>query len=558
MIKSIGAKVVAMMAVLGIVFLVVIVTNITAFSSIKENNDMVNLYFALDEAENETVVAFQQAQLYSNLSYFKKDTDEIELMRTKLDTAIAGMRTGLEELNAICVSIGDEELLAQYQDVYSTMTSFAEFCEEVWTASTAEDYDTTKELVDNQKAQKDPVQDAIDAYDELVSAKQTAIQDMSADKISLSSRISVIFLIFSIVLVVAITLMTAKTVRPITLVTARMRKMAEGDLHTPIKKVKSRDEAGVMMQAVSDMMEQLNAMLHETSKVLGEMADGDFSQEVTGSFAGDLLPFKETLNHILHKMRGMLRQVYNATSQVESGSGQMAQLSESLASTVSEQASIMDNMNANISGLLESAEENATSATDAAKMAELAIESVTVSEQHMNDLFLAMEKIEQFSQEIEKINKTVSDIAFQTNILSLNAAVEAARAGEAGKGFAVVAGEVKALAEKSSAASHDVSELIENTVGAIRGGLDIAKETSGFMKDTVTHTQTVNERIESISQMSGQQLEKLEYIRQSMSEFSDSLTITAGASQESSATAQKLKLQSDQLADLMDHFRISA
>lgn len=558
MIKSIGAKVVAMMAVLGIVFWVVIVTNITALSSIRGNNDMVNVYFELNEAENETVVAFQQAQLYSNLSYFKKDTDEIDLMRTKLDTAITGMRTGLENLNTICSDIGDEEVLALYQDVYTTMTSFADFCGEVWAASTAEDFETAKALVDNQKAQKDPVQDAIDAYDELVAAKQASIQDMSADKISMSSRVSVIFLIFSVVLVAAVTLMTAKIVRPIKLVTERMRKMAEGDLHTPIGKVRSKDEIGIMMRAVSDMMEQLNGMLSETSEVLGEMAEGDFSRKVTGSFAGDLLPFKETLNNILHKMRGMLQQVHIATMQVETGSGQMAQLSESLASTVTEQTSIMENLNDNIRGLLEGAQENASSADAAAEMAGLAINSVSVSEQNMNDLYLAMEKIEKFSQKIEKINKTVSDIAFQTNILSLNASVEAARAGEAGKGFAVVAGEVKELAEKSSEASQDVSELIGNTVGAIRDGLAIAEKTSGYMKDTVRQTQTVNERIESISQMSGQQLEKLEYIRRSMAEFSDSLTVTAAASEESSATAKELKRQSDRLADLIDRFKVSA
>ena len=124
-------------------------------------------------------------------------------------------------------------------------------------------------------------------------------------------------------------------------------------------------------------------------------------------------------------------------------------------------------------------------AEEAKGLSEQTGSAVTLSNQKMEEMSKAMEEITEKSSEIGKIIKTIDDIAFQTNILSLNAAIEAARAGEAGKGFAVVADEVGNLAQKSAKAAQNTGVLIEETKEAVERGARITRETGESLSDVV-------------------------------------------------------------------------
>ena len=141
------------------------------------------------------------------------------------------------------------------------------------------------------------------------------------------------------------------------------------------------------------------------------------------------------------------------------------------ASSVSDLSGTMDNISKQIHHTAKQAEK-------AQELGVLSGSHVETSNQKMTDMQGAMEEITEKSKEISKIIKTIDDIAFQTNILSLNAAIEAARAGEAGKGFAVVADEVGNLAKKSQEAAQNTSLLIEETIGAVQKGAKFTEETA--------------------------------------------------------------------------------
>ena len=133
--KSIGGKVISLIAILGGVFLVAIVANILALTSIKENNNKMNIYLEMSKEKNTVSVAFQQMQLYSNLSYFKEGTDELGTVQEKLRTGISDVSTGMANLSNLCQYTDDAEVVAAYEEWKANLNNFSDYAADILAGS---------------------------------------------------------------------------------------------------------------------------------------------------------------------------------------------------------------------------------------------------------------------------------------------------------------------------------------------------------------------------------------------------------------------------------------
>ena len=196
----------------------------------------------------------------------------------------------------------------------------------------------------------------------------------------------------------------------------------------------------------------------------------DLTAEPAADYIGDYAPIKSALYGIINSTSDVIRQIGASSKLVSDGSSKMSDNSTTLSQAATEQAATVEELNASIVEISSNISANADSAGKAKVLADDCMKIVNEGNVKMTDMLHAMEEINETSSQIANIIKTIEDISFQTNILSLNASIEAARAGEAGKGFAVVAGEVGQLAGKTAEAAKNTTALIKTSLTAVENG----------------------------------------------------------------------------------------
>lgn len=346
-----------------------------------------------------------------------------------------------------------------------------------------------------------------------------------------------------------------KPIRQLNQVTNRL---AEGELDLEID-VHSNDEMGQLAISLDKLIQRLKeyiAYINEITEALLRFANGDLKIELQNAYDGDFNRIKTALLQVSKNFNHTIGQISAVSGEVDRHAQQVSNASQSLAENVSEQASFLEELSANITDISNQVEETASSAQTATTATMEAGGQLERCNEEMQQLIIAMHQINSSSTEIEKIIRTIEDIAFQTNILALNAAVEAARAGTAGKGFAVVADEVRNLAAKSAEAAKNTTSLIERSLRTVEGGTALADKTAASLQDTVASAKTVVELVTRISKASAQQAGSIREIMVGSEQISGIVQENAASVEESASISQRLSQQATVLKRQVDNFRV--
>ena len=302
------------------------------------------------------------------------------------------------------------------------------------------------------------------------------------------------------------------------------------------------------------ILRPLNATVHILQGVAG--GHGDLTQRLSVHGRDEMADlgthfnqFMDTLHALIGRVRATTQTVASAAQQLAGGSGQLSSGAQEQASSLEETAASLEQMTATI-------KQNADNARQANQMASAAREAAEQGGVVVQDAVAAMGGITEASRKIQEIITTIDEIAFQTNLLALNAAVEAARAGEQGRGFAVVASEVRALAQRSAAASKEIKTLITETGQKVESGSELVIQTGDGLTAIVNQVKKVADLIAEITAASQEQSQGIEQVNKAVTAMDTVTQQNASQTEELSSTAQALAAQAAELSAQVAQFRL--
>lgn len=339
--------------------------------------------------------------------------------------------------------------------------------------------------------------------------------------------------------------------RPVQVLQAATQRLTEGDIEVELTKY-GNNELGEL----TDDIEKLTINTKYQASVAERIASGDLDFQVDVKSSKDVLG--NAFAQIVREQNTMLLNIRESAEQVALGADQVSGASQSLAQGATDQASAIQQVTASIDEIAESTRGNAEKAKAANDMVNDVKQQAETGNQQMKDMIIAMQQINEASEGISRIIKVIDDIAFQTNILALNASVEAARAGVHGKGFAVVADEVRNLAGKSAQAASETAEMIEDSVRKVEQGVKLAEETAVALDEIMANIDESVSVMNSIAEVAADQATAVTQIDQAIGQVSQVVQTNSATSQECAAASEQLLNQATMLKEIMNRFRLSS
>ena len=354
-------------------------------------------------------------------------------------------------------------------------------------------------------------------------------------------------------------IITNSITEPVKQIDAAVASLRKGELsNVEMLTYESEDEFGDTIRNLKEAMGILADYVREISVEVKAIAQGDLTRngdDIT-DFLGDFSELKVSLLYILKRFNSTLTEISNLAEQVSSNSSEVENASKSLADGATEQAGVIEELNATIDTVVDMAEDTAKETQNASARVKASANKANEEKEKMNELLTEMEHITEISKEIGNIITDIEDIASQTNLLSLNASIEAARAGEAGKGFAVVADQIGKLAADSAKSAVNTRDLIDKTLVEIEKGNTITRTTAESFNQIITDMESFAELAENTMEKANSQAESLEQIGQGIEQLSGVVQGNAASSEENTAISINLAEGAAKMHDRVNIFKL--
>ena len=354
-------------------------------------------------------------------------------------------------------------------------------------------------------------------------------------------------------------IITNSITKPVKQIEEAVASLRKGELsNVEMLTYESEDELGDTIRNLKEAMGILADYVREISVEVKAIAQGDLTRngdDIT-DFLGDFSELKVSLLYILKRFNSTLTEIRNLAEQVSSNASEVENASKSLADGATEQAGVIEELNATIDTVVDLAADTAKETQNASARVKASANKANEEKEKMNDLLMEMEHITEISKEIGNIITDIEDIASQTNLLALNASIEAARAGEAGKGFAVVADQIGKLAADSAKSAVNTRDLIDKTLVEIEKGNTVTRTTADAFNQIIVDMESFAEIAQNTMEKANSQAESLEQIGQGIEQLSGVVQGNAASSEENTAISINLAEGAAKMHDRVNIFKL--
>lgn len=320
-----------------------------------------------------------------------------------------------------------------------------------------------------------------------------------------------------------------------------------------------KDEIGMIAQTIHHVCGCLRKTIDDIGRILGEMADGNIAVDVAKNeayYIGDFKVLAESLKSIRTHLTDVMYDITQIANQVDNNADQVSAGAQALSQGAMQQRISVDGLVSNITDITKQIQISAVRCGNASDLVDRAAGYAAEADTKMEQLRIATKNVDKSSMKINSIIKTIEDIAFQTNILALNASVEATRAGSAGKGFSVVSDEVRSLALKSAEAASGTGILISHSIQDIKTGTESTNLAISAMQVINECIQSIKTLMDEIALASVQQSEMIASVEKRIKEVSKVIQSNSDAAGKSAEVSNQLSNQSKTLSHLISRFRI--
>ncbi len=336
-------------------------------------------------------------------------------------------------------------------------------------------------------------------------------QEIEKDNVRVVRAIIIISLVSIIIIAILVSLFIKSITTPLGLITGLSKEIADGDLRTTKQKIFRKDELGELSNAFVAMRKKLVATIH--------------------------------------KVEDSANQISAAAKELAEQNTDLSRRTESQAASIEETSASMNEISNNI-------RQSSNDSVNGNKMIMDSKDSIENAGNIISETTKNIEEVHEASSKIKDITKIIEDIAFQTNILALNASVEAARAGEQGKGFAVVASEVRNLAQTTQTSVKSITDLIENVYNKIDKATETARESQTIFVEIQNKIDEASTMMQNISHSAVEQQSGIDQIKIAIEEMDTTTQRNAALVEEATASADVLFSQSKELMDAIHIFQL--